>query len=58
MASDIQHGPDTEQLRFAEDAERLADVGDLILAGASIDEFDLRKWEHIVVESYVREASV
>ena len=49
-----QCGPDEEQLGLDEDIERLIDIGELVLAGASIEEFGLTKWERLVVESYVQ----
>jgi hypothetical protein len=46
--------PDDEMLGLPEDVERLADIGDLILAGASIGEFGLTENERHFVTGYVR----
>ena len=48
--------PDDEMLGLSEDVERLADIGDLILAGASISEFGLTENERHFVTGYVRGA--
>jgi hypothetical protein len=54
--SDIQRGPDAEQLGISEDAERLADIGDLIRAGhATLADFDLTKWELVFMDGYLSE---
>lgn len=49
-----QHGPDSEQLDLPEDMDRLADLGDLILAGhVRIEDCGLLKFERAFVEGYV-----
>lgn len=54
--SDIQRGPDAEQLGLAEDTDRLAEIGDLIKAGhASLEDFDLTKWERVFMDGYLGE---
>lgn len=45
-----------ETLDLAEDVERLAEIGDLILAGASMDEFGLTHREQWFVRGYIRSA--
>lgn len=45
-----------ETLDLAEDIERLAEIGDLILAGASMGEFGLTENEQHFVRGYVRAA--
>jgi len=44
---------DFQQAALMADAERLADIGDKVLRGESIDHFDLTENERIVVEAYV-----
>jgi hypothetical protein len=48
--------PESEKLDLAEDMERLGDIGDLILIGASIEEFGLTEHERNFVEGYVEGA--
>ncbi len=44
---------DFQEVHLREDAERLADIGDQVLAGADIDSFELGVYERIVVEAYL-----
>ena len=39
-----------------EDAQRLADIGDRVLSGEPIENFDLGEYEILVVASYCRRA--
>lgn len=47
-------GPDSEQLNLAEDTQRLADIGDLILDGhACLEDFDLTEFELTFLHGYL-----
>lgn len=53
-----QHGPDDEQLEMAEDVERLAEIGDLIISGdARFEDFEFAHFEAAFVRGYVRAGS-
>lgn len=49
-----QSGPDEEQLGLDEDLERLAEIGELILAGhARVQDFDLTVHERSFMSGYL-----